>query len=85
MHAFADVRLTDFSGGGCALLLTSRPAARAFLVAIDKPEGPVYLTAEVVRVTEQGRDGSGLKRFVIGCRFTGRIRTQNSNLEAQSA
>lgn len=85
MHAFANVRLTDFSGGGCALLLTSRPAARSFVVAIEKPEGPIYLIAEVVRVTEQGRDDSGQRRFVIGCRFTGRISPQTANLEAQTA
>ncbi|MGI8981268.1 MAG: diguanylate cyclase [Pirellulaceae bacterium] len=85
MHAFVDVRLMDFSGGGCALLLASRPAARAFVVAIDKPEGPIYLTAEVVRITEQGQDGSGQRRFVIGCRFTGRISSQTAKLEAQTA
>jgi diguanylate cyclase (GGDEF)-like protein len=82
--AFASVRLTDVSAGGCALLLTSRPAARAYVVAVNKPDGAIYLIAEVVRISEQGRDEFGQPRFVVGCRFSGRISAPAEQLEAQT-
>ena len=82
--AFVSVRLTDVSAGGCALLLTSRPAARSYVVAVNKPDGAIYLIAEVVRVSEQGRDELGQPRFVVGCRFTGRISAPAEQLEAQA-
>jgi diguanylate cyclase len=72
-HTFNKVRLIDVSGGGCAMLLSARPAANSYLVAITKPGGSVYLVAEVVRVSEQGRDSFGQPVFVAGCRFTNRI------------
>jgi diguanylate cyclase (GGDEF)-like protein len=82
--AFASVRLSDVSAGGCALVLTSRPAARAYVVAVNKPDGAIYLVAEVVRVSEQGRDELGQPKFVVGCRFTGRISMPTPQLEAQT-
>lgn len=81
---FVNVRLTDVSAGGCALLLTSRPAASAYVVAVNKPDGVIYLIAEVVRVSEQGRDEFSQPKYVVGCRFTGRISIPAEQLEAQA-
>ena len=81
---FVSVRLTDVSAGGCALILTSRPAASAYVVAVNKPDGVIYLIAEVVRISEQGRDEFGQPRYVVGCRFTGRISIPAEQLEAQA-
>ena len=44
----------------------------------------VYLVAEVVRVSEQGRDGFGQPVFVVGCRFTNRISEPVEQLEEQA-
>jgi hypothetical protein len=82
--AFASVRLSDVSAGGCALVLTSRPAAREYVVAVNKPDGAIYLIAEVVRVSEQGRDELGQPKFVVGCRFTGRVSMPAAQLKAQA-
>jgi hypothetical protein len=53
-------------------------------VAVNKPDGAIYLIAEVVRVSEQGGDELGQPRFVVGCRFTGRISAPTPQLEAQA-
>ena len=80
---FLNIRVADVSAGGCALLLTSAPSSKWFVVALKKPDEVVYVIAEVVHIKRARTDESAAPRFIVGCRFTGRISAPVARLKVQ--
>lgn len=68
---FIEVECRDISSGGLSYYSDKPVDYRSLVVALGKPEEPIYVAAEVVRVLETRRDGRTV--FLIGCRFTHRV------------
>lgn len=68
---FFEVECKDISAGGIAFYMNRLPDFETVVLALGKPPTESYFTARVMRVAraeEQGRI-----RYLVGCRFLGRI------------
>jgi diguanylate cyclase (GGDEF)-like protein len=80
---FLNTRVADVSAGGCALLLSSPPTSKWFVVALKKPGEIVYVKAEVVHLKRARTENAAAPLFIAGCRFTGRISAPAPRQELQ--
>jgi hypothetical protein len=71
---FFTAQFADISPGGCAILLPEPPQYKAFVVALEKPDGIIYLSANIVNIRKYNKPGpTGRTQYAIGCKFTGRV------------
>ncbi len=68
---FATVECRDISAGGIAFVLDTVPDFTDLVVALGRSPQLTHFTATVARTCEI--DDEGRKRYLVGCRFTGRI------------
>lgn len=68
---FFDVECKDISAGGIAFFLDRAPDFDTLVVALGRPPGERFFSARVVRVAKT--DHQGRTRYLVGCRFTGRV------------
>lgn len=68
---FVPVRCCDISKTGFSFWLDEQPDFRELVVQIQKGTGVMFIKAEVVHTKRQGL--AGHERFLVGCRFNGRI------------
>jgi hypothetical protein len=68
---FVEVECRDISAGGIALVLSEPPDFEDLVVALGKPPDESHFTSKVVRVEELEERGG--TRYLVGCRFTGRV------------
>jgi len=68
---FVPVRCCDISKTGFSFWLDDAPDFRELVVQIQKGTGVVFIKAEVVYTKRQGP--AGHERFLVGCRFKGRL------------
>ncbi len=71
-NRFFEVVCEDISAGGIAFYLDARPDFKRVVVGLGQPPRLTFFTAEIVRLSET--DANGRPQFLVGCRFTGRIR-----------
>ncbi len=71
-NRFFEVVCEDISAGGIAFYLDSRPGFERVVVGLGQPPQLTFFTADIVRIAETEADGR--RQFLVGCRFTGRIR-----------
>lgn len=69
---FFAVQCNDISAGGISFFLDQPPDFRELVVSLGKEPALSHFTARVVRVA--GVDDDRKKVYLVGCRFTGRIR-----------
>lgn len=69
---FFEVVCQDISAGGISFLLDNEPLFKRVVVALGKPPRLSFFVAEIVRV--QPQDVEGKEKWLIGCRFCGRIK-----------
>ena len=67
---FYEVECEDISAGGMGFYMNRPPDFDALVVALGRPPDESFLTARVIRVMKVERDGQ--RRYLVGCRFTGR-------------
>ncbi len=72
-NRFFEVVCEDISAGGISFHLDTRPNFEKVVVALGQPPQLCYFTAQIVRIAE--RFDKGRRHFLIGCRFTGRIKS----------
>lgn len=74
---FEEVQFFDISSSGFAMLLPSIPRFRFLIVALEKNNETILVSAQVVRTTQSDvRDETtGKPYFLVGCRFTGKLRS----------
>ncbi len=72
-NRFFEVICEDISAGGIAFRLDSLPDFKRVVVALGQSAQLAFFTADLVRVSET-RAADGRRQFLVGCRFTGRIR-----------
>jgi PAS domain S-box-containing protein len=68
---FFEVECEDLSAGGMGFYMNRPPDFDTLVVALGRPPEESYLTARVVRVMRA--DQNGERRYLVGCRFTGRV------------
>lgn len=68
---FFPVECNDISAGGLSFLFDRRPDFEFLVVALGRQPEETFFTAHVVRVAKKEQDGN--TRYLVGCRFTGRI------------
>lgn len=68
---FFPVECNDISAGGISFLYDRRPDFDYLVVALGRPPEETFFTAHVVRIARQEKEGQ--TRYLVGCRFTGRI------------
>lgn len=68
---FFEVECHDISAGGISFFLSEQPDFSNLIVALGVPPFESFFAARVVRVVVSDRDGS--IRYLVGCRFTGRV------------
>lgn len=71
-NRFFEVVCEDISAGGVAFYLDARPDFKRVVVGLGQPPQLTFFTADIVRIAETEADGR--RQFLVGCRFTGRIR-----------
>ncbi|MDY0166830.1 MAG: PAS domain-containing protein [Thermoguttaceae bacterium] len=69
---FFEVVCEDISAGGISFYLDTPPDFKRVVVGLGQPPQLSFFIAEIVRVLEKEIDGQ--EQFLVGCRFTGRIR-----------
>lgn len=69
---FYEVQCRDISAGGISFLLDERPDFANLVVALGSPPLESFFGARIVRIVE-ARDPEGVMRYLVGCRFTGRV------------
>ena len=69
---FFAVRCNDISAGGISFFFDRPPEFRDLVVSLGKEPALSHFTARVARVA--GVDSEGENIFLVGCRFTGRVR-----------
>lgn len=71
LSQFCDVECHDLSAGGFSFVATEPPDCETLAVELGKAPVLIYVTARIVHISEIW---SGAEtRFLIGCRFTGRL------------
>lgn len=68
---FFPVQCNDISAGGISFFFDRRPDFEYLVVALGRPPEETFFTAHVVRVAR--KDTEGQTRYLVGCRFTGRV------------
>jgi hypothetical protein len=68
---FAAVRFRDISEQGFSYVSSKPPEYDAVVVVLGEPPAATYLTAVVCHCTSAGTQAK--PRYIVGCRFTGRI------------
>ena len=68
---FFSVRCKDLSGGGISIVLDNKPKFDHLVVALGVAPNLSHVTAKVVRV--ELFDDGGCTRYLVGCRFIGRV------------
>lgn len=68
---FFPVECNDISAGGISFLYDRRPDFEYLVVALGRPPEETFFTAHVVRVAQEEKEGK--TRYLVGCRFTGRV------------
>lgn len=71
-NRFFEVICQDISAGGIAFYLDIPPDFKRVVVGLGQPPQLSFFIAQIVRVSE--KEVSGRRQFLVGCRFTGRIR-----------
>lgn len=71
-NRFFEVICEDISAGGISFYLDTPPDFKRVVVGLGQPPRLSLFTAEIVRVAQNEIDGR--RQFLVGCRFTGRIR-----------
>ncbi len=71
-NRFFEVVCEDISAGGIAFYLDTPPDFKRVVVGLGQAPQLTFFTANIARVTEKEVDGR--RQFLVGCRFTGRIR-----------
>jgi diguanylate cyclase (GGDEF)-like protein len=80
---FFTAQFADISPGGCAILLPEPPQYKAFVVALEKPDGTIYLSANIVNIRKYNKPGpTGRTQYAIGCKFTGRVQLPAARRES---
>jgi PAS domain S-box-containing protein len=69
---FFRVHCKDISEGGIAFFMDRLPDFEDLVMALGHPPKLTHITARVVRVA--GVEHNGRHRYLVGCRFTGRLR-----------
>ena len=80
---FAAVRFRDISEQGFSYVSSQPPDYDAVLVVLGDPPAATYVTAVVCHCTSAGTQAK--PRYVVGCRFTGRIELDVSPPPAPNA
>jgi len=68
---FFEVECRDISAGGISFYLDGEPDFTALVVGLGRVPELAYFTARVAHVSQESINGK--VRYVVGCRFTGRI------------
>ncbi len=68
---FIEVECQDISAGGIAFFMTDLPGFKDLVVSLGIPPVQSYFTAKIVRC--QKMEDAGRVRYLLGCRFTGRV------------
>ncbi|MDZ7619253.1 MAG: PAS domain S-box protein [Patescibacteria group bacterium] len=71
-NRFFEVVCEDISAGGIAFYLDTPPDFKRVVVGLGQSPQLTFFTATIARVAEKEVDGR--RQFLVGCRFTGRIR-----------
>lgn len=80
---FAAVRFRDISEQGFSYVASKPAECDAVVVVLGEPPAATYLTAVVCHCTQVGTQAK--PRFVVGCRFTGRIELDAGSSAAPKA
>jgi diguanylate cyclase (GGDEF)-like protein len=70
---FFTAQFDDISSGGCAILLPELPQYKAFVLALEKPDGTIFLSANIVNIRKSKSEANGRPVYAVGCKFTGRV------------
>ena len=68
---FFAVQCRDISAGGLSFILDSQPQYKHIVVELGTAPHTIHMGAEIVRVVPTKEDGE--PRYLIGCRFSGRM------------
>lgn len=68
---FFEVQCRDLSAGGMAFYIDRPPDFDTLVIELGTPPEEKHVTARVMRVAKI--EDEGRKRYLVGCRFTGRI------------
>ncbi len=71
-NRFFEVVCEDISAGGISFYLDTPPDFKRVVVGLGQAPQLTFFTADIARVAEKEVDGR--RQFLVGCRFTGRIR-----------
>ena len=73
-QVFMETKCHDISSRGFSFVTDKQPDYERVVVAFGTPPMAVYLTADVRHVT--AKHENGLPHYVVGCRYTGRVRAK---------
>lgn len=71
LSQFRDVECQDLSAGGFSYVAVEPPECETLAVELGKAPVLIYVTARIVHISETLAGAE--TRFLIGCRFTGRL------------
>jgi len=71
LESFIEVECEDISAGGLSFFLPERPNFKQVVVALGQAPFMTHFKADVVRVVEVSDESD--PRFLVGCRFAGRV------------